>query len=152
DGVGRCRGAGGRPAAARVPADAGGVAGAGGGARVHGSDVGRSGATVTRAQDDAPRGEVHGFRSDGGRAWLSGLSLDLRLAWRMLLKSPGLTVVGVLGIAIGTALGVGAFVVLTGLFYPKLPLDEGERVVALTMLDVESGRPARQLVHEFATW
>ncbi|MBR9988243.1 MAG: hypothetical protein KFH98_00735, partial [Gemmatimonadetes bacterium] len=102
-------------------------------------------------------GEMHGFRSDGfrsdgGRAWLSGLSLDLRLAWRMLLKSPGLTVVGVLGIAIGTALGVGAFVVLTGLFYPKLPLDEGERVVALTMLDVESRSPARQLLHDFDAW
>ncbi|HSK21063.1 MAG TPA: ABC transporter permease [Longimicrobiales bacterium] len=100
----------------------------------------------------AARGDVRGFRSDGGRAWLSGLSLDLRLAWRMLLKSPGLTVVGVLGIAIGTALGVGAFVVLTGLVYPKLPLDEGERVVALTMLDAESGSAERQLVHEFVTW
>ncbi|HSJ30292.1 MAG TPA: ABC transporter permease, partial [Longimicrobiales bacterium] len=100
----------------------------------------------------AAGGDVHRFRSDGGRAWLSGLSLDLRLAWRMLLKSPGLTVVGVLGIAIGTALGVGAFVVLTGLFYPKLPLDEGERVVALTMLDVETGIPAKQLLHDFAAW
>ena len=97
-------------------------------------------------------GDVHGFRSDDGRAWLNGLSLDLRLAWRLLLKSPGLTVVGVLGIAIGTALGVGAFVVLTGLFYPKLPLDEGERVVALTMLDVESGLAARQLLHDFDAW
>jgi putative ABC transport system permease protein len=100
----------------------------------------------------AARGDVHGFRSDGGGAWLSGLSLDLRLAWRMLLKSPGLTVVGVLGIAIGTALGVGAFVVLTGFFFPKLPLDEGERVVALTMLDAETGSPVRQLLHEFVTW
>jgi putative ABC transport system permease protein len=97
-------------------------------------------------------GDVHGFRSYGGRAWLSGLSLDLRLAWRVLLKSPGLTVVGVLGIAIGTALGVGAFVVLTGFFYPKLPLDEGERVVALTMLDVETGIPAKQLLHDFVAW
>ncbi|MBR9991036.1 MAG: ABC transporter permease, partial [Gemmatimonadetes bacterium] len=86
------------------------------------------------------------------RAWLSGLSLDLRLAWRMLLKSPGLTVVGVLGIAIGTALGVGAFIVLTGMFYPKLPLDEGERVVALTMLDVQSGSHAKQLLHDFDAW
>jgi putative ABC transport system permease protein len=100
----------------------------------------------------AAGGDVHGFRSDGGRAWLSGLSLDLRLAWRMLLKSPGVTVVGVLGIAIGTALGVGAFVVLTGFFFPKLPLDEGERVVALTMLDAETGSPVRQLLHEFVTW
>jgi putative ABC transport system permease protein len=100
----------------------------------------------------AARGDVHGFRSDGGRAWLSGLSLDLRLAWRVLLKSPGLTVIGVLGIGIGTGLGVGAFVVLTGFFFPKLPLDEGERVVALTMLDAETGRPVRQLLHEFVTW
>jgi putative ABC transport system permease protein len=100
----------------------------------------------------AARGDMHGFRSDGGRAWLSGLSLDLRLAWRMLVKSPGLTVVGVLGIAIGTALGVGAFVVITSLFFPKLPLDEGERVVALTMLDLESGSQATPRVQEFATW
>jgi putative ABC transport system permease protein len=97
-------------------------------------------------------GDVHGFRGDGARAWLSGLSLDLRLAWRVLLKSPGLTVVGVLGIAIGTALGVGAFVVLTGFFFPKLPLDEGERVVALTMLDVETGSRVGQLLHDFDAW
>jgi putative ABC transport system permease protein len=99
----------------------------------------------------AAGGDVHCFRSGGG-AWLSGLSLDLRLAWRVLLKSPGLTVVGVLGIAIGTGLGVGAFVVLTGFFFPKLPLDEGERVVAFTMLDAETGSPVRQLLHEFVTW
>ena len=97
-------------------------------------------------------GDVHGFRGERGHASLSGLSLDLRLAWRVLLKSPGLTVVGVLGIAIGTALGVGAFVVLTGLFYPKLPLDEGERVVALAMLDVESGGLEKQLLHDFDAW
>jgi putative ABC transport system permease protein len=100
----------------------------------------------------AAPGDVRGFRGDGVRAWLSGLSLDLRLAWRVLLKSPGLTVVGVLGIAIGTALGVGAFVVLTGFFFPKLPLDEGERVVALTMLDVETGSRAGQLLHDFDAW
>ncbi|HEX2167063.1 MAG TPA: ABC transporter permease [Longimicrobiales bacterium] len=97
-------------------------------------------------------GDVHGFRGDGGRAWLSGLSLDLRLAWRVLLKTPGLTVVGVFGIAIGTALGVGAFIVLTGMFFPKLPLDEGERVVALAMLDVQSGSHAKQLLHDFDAW
>ena len=94
--------------------------------------------------------DVHGSRS--GNAWLSGLSLDLRLAWRVLLKSPGLTIVGVLGIAIGTSLGVGAFIVLTGVFYPKLPLDEGERVVALSLLDVESGSHVRQLLHDFDAW
>lgn len=85
-----------------------------------------------------------------GRAWLSGLSGDFRLAWRMLLKSPGLTIVGVLGIAVGTAIGVGAFIVMTGIFYPTLPLDEGERIVALT-LD-ESGRAHRRLLHDFVTW
>jgi predicted permease len=110
-------------------------------------------AAASAGTQSAGGGDVHGFRNDGpGGAWLSGFSLDLRLAWRMLLKSPGLTVVGVLGIAIGTALGVGAFVVITGLFYPKLPLDEGERVVALTMLDVESGRLERQLLHDFDAW
>ena len=87
-----------------------------------------------------------------GDKWLSGLSLDLKLAWRMLMKSPGLTVVGVLGIALGTGIGVGFFVVLSSTIFPELPLDEGERIVAFENWDVESNEVARRSMHDFLTW
>ena len=84
--------------------------------------------------------------------WLSGLSLDLKLAGRMLLKSPGLTVVGVLGLALGIAVGVGFFIVLSGVFYPTLPLAEGERIVALENRDVAADEADRRSLHDFVTW
>jgi predicted permease len=90
--------------------------------------------------------EVRGLRC------VSSLSLDLKLAGRILRKSPGLTVIGVIGLALGTAVGVGFFVVLSGFFYPKLPLDEGDRIVALANWDAEASRAARHSLRDFITW
>lgn len=59
------------------------------------------------------------------RRWISGGPLDLKLARRILVKSPALTVAGILGIALGTAVGVGIFAVVSTHLYPKLPLPEG---------------------------
>jgi predicted permease len=91
-------------------------------------------------------------RDARGVTWVSGLSLDLKLAWRMLRKFPGLTVVGVLGIALGIAVGVGSFVLLSSMFFPELPLEEGDRIVALENWDAEANREARRSLHDFAAW
>jgi putative ABC transport system permease protein len=50
----------------------------------------------------------------GGRglAWLTGLSLDVKLGGRMLLKYPGLTLAG--GLAIAVAIGLGRRLVRPG--------------------------------------
>lgn len=85
-------------------------------------------------------------------AWVGGLSLDLKLAWRMLMKSPGLTVVGVLGIAFGVAVGTGFFIFLFGFFYPTLPLEEGDRIVAIANWDVEASERRPSSLAEFVTW
>lgn len=87
-----------------------------------------------------------------GPAWVRGLPLDLKLAWRMLLRSPGLTVVGVMGLALGTAVGVGFFVALSTSFDPKLPLEEGDRIVALANWDVEANRAAPPSWDDFVAW
>jgi putative ABC transport system permease protein len=84
--------------------------------------------------------------------WVSGFSLDVKLAWRMLGKSAALTVIGVLGIALGTAVGVATFVMLSAHFFPNVPLNEGDRLVALENWDVEANRPARRSLHDFVTW
>jgi predicted permease len=91
-------------------------------------------------------------REARGLAWVSGLSLDVRLAWRMLGKSWGLAIVSVLGIGLGVAVGVGAFIVLSGWFYPDLPLDEGERIVAIQNERLDGGGPPRNSLQDFLTW
>ena len=48
------------------------------------------------------------LREGRGLAWLSGLSLDFKLGGRMLVKYPGLTIVG--GLAMAFAIWVGAVV------------------------------------------
>src|SRR5688572_28438232 len=49
------------------------------------------------------------LREGCGTAWLSGTSLDLKLGARMLVKYPGLTVVGGLAMAFGIWFGAVTF-------------------------------------------
>lgn len=99
-----------------------------------------------------PDDGAHRVRPAHGSGMLRGLSLDLKLAGRMLVKSPGLTVVGVLGIALGVALGVAAFVVFSTTLRPELPLEGGERVVALQHWDVEADEEAPPSIVDFVNW
>src|SRR5690349_6201350 len=58
------------------------------------------------------------MRDGRGLAWLGGFSLDLRLGLRMLAKYPGLAIVGGLGMALATAIGAGAYALMTTYYYP----------------------------------
>ena len=89
---------------------------------------------------------------DKARAWLSGMALDFKVGWRMLVKSPGLTVVGGLGIAVAVAIGTGVFIVLDNFADPSLPLDQGDRIVALENWDVAKSTENRYSLHDFVTW
>ena len=79
-------------------------------------------------------------------------TLDLRLGARMLAKSPGLTLVGGFGIAVGVALGAGAYAFFNSYFYPDLPLNEGNRIVALGKYDRRRHREDERLLHDFQVW
>jgi putative ABC transport system permease protein len=79
-------------------------------------------------------------------------SLDLRLGARMLAKSPGLTLVGGFGMAVGVALAAGAYAFFNSYFYPKLPLNEGDRVVALGKFDSKRSREDERLLHDYRVW
>ena len=57
--------------------------------------------------------------------------LDLRLGARMLVKYPGLSLVSVMGMSIGIAIGAGGFGFIHAVVDAPLPLAEGERVVSL---------------------
>jgi predicted permease len=91
-------------------------------------------------------------RDARGLDWIAGTRLDFVLGLRMLIKHPALTIVGGLGIAVGVAVSVGFFTFLRANFNPTLPLDEGERIVALENRDVVLNNEDRRVVHDFLAW
>ncbi|MBA2572790.1 MAG: ABC transporter permease [Gemmatimonadetes bacterium] len=85
--------------------------------------------------------------------WVPGLSLDFKLGLRMMVKHPGLTVVGGLGMAVAIALGASAFSVLNTMIDPALPLDEGDRIVAIQNLNTTTGQDAQPThLHDLLSW
>ena len=83
----------------------------------------------------------------------TGISwLDIRLGLRMLVKYPGLTLVGGLGMAVAIAISAGSFAFFHSHLYPRLPLDEGDRIVALENWNVEVNNEERRTLHDFVVW
>src|SRR5262245_10308274 len=78
--------------------------------------------------------------------------LDLKLAGRMLIKYPGLTIVG--GLAMAFAIWVGLVVVqVVGLFtYPTLPISEGARLIEIRSIDVAASAQEKKILHDFLDW
>ena len=83
----------------------------------------------------------------------TGISwIDLRLGVRMLWKNPGITFVGGLAMAVAIAIGAAMFGFSYALLNPRLPLDEGHRIVAVENRDVWSDSPRSPSLHDFAAW
>jgi putative ABC transport system permease protein len=82
-----------------------------------------------------------------GNSWM-----DIKLGLRMLVKYPGLTLVGVLGIAVAVAIAAGAFSVGFTLLNPSLPLAEGDRIVAIQNWDTAANNADRRIAHDFMVW
>ena len=93
------------------------------------------------------------LRHGRGTAWLSALSLDAKLGLRMLAKYPGLTAVGVLAVSIAVAVGTLAYIAAAAISSPTLPLDEGDRVVAIGNRDIERNQDVNNThLHSLDVW
>lgn len=93
------------------------------------------------------------LRDGRGLAWLGGLSLDLRLGARMLAKYPGLSLVSVLGMAVAIAIGALVFGWAAAMLDTTLPLDDGDRIVAVQTERADApGDIDRQVLHDFVLW
>ena len=93
------------------------------------------------------------LRDGRGLAWLDGLSLDLKLATRMLAKYPGLTFVAVIGLAVGVAFGAIAFSAANAVTGATLPISEGNRVIGIRNDDVRDfGNGRRSQLHDLPVW
>jgi putative ABC transport system permease protein len=92
------------------------------------------------------------LREDRQPAWLAGLSLDTKLGLRMLVKYPGLTIVGGLAMAFAIWIGVVTFQLAGALLYPSLPLPDGDRIVELRQWDAEANNADARALHDFVIW
>ena len=78
--------------------------------------------------------------------------LDFTLAWRMLVRYPGLSLVSVFGMAVGIAIAAGAFAVLSAIAEVKLPLPEGERIVSIIETNQSLSGHEWRMLHDVAAW
>ena len=87
-----------------------------------------------------------------GLRWLGGLSLDFRLGVRMLVKYPGLTIVGSIAMAFAIWVGAVTFEMVTMLVHPTLPLPGGDRIVQIHSWDMAASEEESRTLHDFVVW
>jgi putative ABC transport system permease protein len=78
--------------------------------------------------------------------------LDVKLGVRMLIKYPGLTLVGGFGLAIAIAIAAGTFGVISAILDPRLPIVDGDRVVAVENVDVAANQDRQSHLHDLELW
>ena len=77
---------------------------------------------------------------------------DYKLAVRMLLKYPGLTIAGGLALAIAIGIGAGWYDLSRQLLHPAVPLPDGDRLVELDLDNALTGEDEPRLLHDFVAW
>ena len=90
--------------------------------------------------------DARGFR------WLDDSRIDFKLGARMLVKYPGLSAIGGVGLTVAIAIGAAFFAFFTSYIYATLPVEDGDRVVALENWNLATNNEARRSMHDFLTW
>ena len=92
-------------------------------------------------------GAAHHFAMTRFSSWL-----DWRLGARMLLKYPGLSLIG--GVTLAATIGLGAawFEVTRQIVRPSLPFADGDRIVRVDLWDASAARIEPRIVYDFQLW
>ena len=95
---------------------------------------------------------LEALREQRGLPWLASSWLDVRLGLRLLVRNWGLTLVG--GLAMSVAIGIAAvvFAAFDVLMWSPLPLEEGDRVVAIQVWDREAGQRRDTAWQDIERW
>ena len=92
-------------------------------------------------------------RAARGLPWIETLWLDGKLGLRMLRRSWGLTLVGGLAMTVTIGLGASMFTIWDTVAGTRLPLKEGDRVVAIQSFDKAAQRVHRETpLADFRRW
>jgi putative ABC transport system permease protein len=78
--------------------------------------------------------------------------LDFKIGLRMLVRYPGLTVVGSVSMAVAIALGSVYVESVNQFKNPRLPMRDGDRVVSILNWNANTSEPEARSLHDFATW
>jgi predicted permease len=92
------------------------------------------------------------MRDGRGLAWLAGMSLDVKLGGRMLVKYPMLTVAGGLALAIAIGIGAGWYDLAGKLLWPRIPLPDGDRIVTIDTHNALTNEPEPRVTRDFLGW
>src|SRR3954467_2878978 len=84
--------------------------------------------------------------------WLAGWPMDLKLGGRMLVKYPGLTIVGGVAMAFAIAMGLVVVQVMSLFSNPTLPVSQGARLVGIRIIDVAANVQENKILHDFLEW
>ncbi|MBC8088157.1 MAG: ABC transporter permease [Phycisphaerae bacterium] len=87
-----------------------------------------------------------------GIRWASGLSLDLKLGFRMLLKYPGLTLIGCLALSVAIAASASYHEMLHDLYESSLDVDDGDRMVMIQNWDTATRERDPHVLHDYLRW
>lgn len=107
---------------------------------------------LARARFGQPIQAMESVREQRGFMGPSVFWLDVKLGLRMLRKSWGLTLVGGLAMTVAIGIGVVIFAVFDVFFRGTVPLDEGDRVVAIQTWDELGYRRHDTALDDFDRW
>jgi putative ABC transport system permease protein len=84
--------------------------------------------------------------------WLAGWPMDMKLGARMLVRSPGLTVIAVIALAVAFGAGATYLEFVNGMVRPTLSFPGGERLVGIATRDIERNQTEPRILADFAVW
>ena len=100
----------------------------------------REAARLARAAAGGPIQALEGLREQRGLPWLDSSWLDVKLGLRLLVRNWGLTLIGGLATTLAIVIAAVVFAAFDIVMWSPLPLDEGDRVVAIQVWDRQAGR------------
>jgi putative ABC transport system permease protein len=95
---------------------------------------------------------LEALREQRGLPWLGSSWLDVKLGLRLLVRNWGLTLVGGLAMTVAMAIAAIVFAAFDILMWSPLPLDEGDRVVAIQVWDREAGQRRETAAQDIERW
>src|SRR6187431_552552 len=107
---------------------------------------------LARALSGNSDGAIEALRTQGGVPWVGTFTLDVTLGLRMLRKYWGLSLVGGLALAVVIGICTGMFLYFSVFWSTALPIEEGDRVVAIQIWDPSARRRAETSLDDFDRW